>query len=84
MTRRILFTVLALGVVLYMPWWLMLLMALGGTFYFPRYYEVIILGALADLLYGISGGVFAGFGAQGLLAGVAIFVIMERVKRELR
>jgi len=82
--KRIIFTLLLLGAALYAPWWLTLLVAMYGTFCFPRYYEVIILGVVADLFYGIPGGMFVGYGAAGLFAGVVIFVLFERVKRELR
>ncbi len=81
---RISFTVLLLSAVLYAPWWFALLLALCGAFYFSRYYEVIILGVFADILYGTFGGMLVGYGMQGFLLGVVIFMVMERVKRELR
>lgn len=84
MLWRMSFTVLLLSAVLYAPWWLAILLALWGAFYFSRYYEVILLGVLADLLYGTSGGMLIGYGMEGFLLGVTIFVVMERIKRELR
>ncbi|HAT68525.1 MAG: hypothetical protein A2481_02270 [Candidatus Yonathbacteria bacterium RIFOXYC2_FULL_47_9] len=84
MLWRISFTVLLLSAVLYAPWWLALLLALWGAFYFSRYYEIILLGVLTDLLYGTSGGMLIGYGMEGFLLGAAIFVAMERIKRELR
>jgi hypothetical protein len=82
--KRIFFTLLLLVAVLYAPWWLALLVAMYGTFYFPRYYEVIVFGALVDLFYGIPGSILVGYGALGFFVGVVIFVLFERVKRELR
>jgi len=76
--------VLLISATLYAPWWCVLGGATVGAFLFPRYYEVIVIGVLSDILYGISGGMSAGFGAQGLIAGVAVFVVMERIKRDLR
>lgn len=84
MMKRIFFTVLLLGTVLYAPWWLTLIVAICGTFYCSRYYEVIVLGVFADLFYGTPGGVFIGYGAEGFLVGIALFVLIERIKRELR
>ena len=84
MIKRILFTLFLLGAVLYASWWLVLLVAIFGAFYFPQYYEVIILGVFADIFYGTPGGMFVGYGAQGLIAGVALFIVLERIKRELR
>lgn len=82
--KRIIFNFVLLGTVFYAPWWLALLEAIAGAFYFPRYYEIIAVGVLADLLYGWLGGIFVGYGAKGLLAGVVLFILIERVKRELR
>jgi hypothetical protein len=82
--KRILFNLVLVGAIFYAPWWLALLGALTGAFYFSRYYEVIVLGVLFDLLYGVLGGVFVGYGAEGLLAGCIIFILIERIKRELR
>ena len=81
---RILFTVLLISITLYAPWWCVLGGTVVGTFLFPRYYDVIMIVVLSDVLYGIAGGMSVGFGAQGLLAGVAVFVVMERIKRNLR
>ena len=82
--KRILFNLVLMGAIFYAPWWLAFMAALANTFYFSRYYEVIVFGVLFDLLYGISGGMFVGYGAEGIIAGFIIFVLIERVKRELR
>lgn len=82
--KRILFNLVLLGAVFYAPWWLVLLGALFGTFYFSRYYEVILFGLVFDLLYGVPGGVLVGYGAEGLLVGSIFFMFMERIKHELR
>ena len=84
MIKRILFTLFLFGAVLYASWWLALLVAICGAFYFPQYYEVIILGVFADIFYGTPGGIFVGYGAEGLIVGVTLFVVLERIKRELR
>lgn len=82
--KRALFDLVLIGAVLYAPWWLTLIFAATGIFYFPSFYEVIVAGLLVDLLYGVVGGVYAGYGIAGFIAGFIIFLVLERVKHELR
>lgn len=82
--KRIFFDLVFLSVVFYAPWWLAFIIATLGAFYFSQYYEVVVIGALFDILYGVREGVFIGHSIQGFLVGIAIFVSMERIKRELR
>lgn len=84
MIKRFLFTIILLVAVLYAPWWLTLILALGGAFYFSAYYEVIALGVLIDLLYGMRGGLGAGYGVWGVAISLVLFFGLERIKRELR
>ena len=82
--QRIAFGFVLLSAVFYAPWWLTLFLALLGTFYFHDYYEVIALGFLFDVLYGVNVGIISGFGIMGLMAGSGIFYGVLRAKRELR
>lgn len=68
----------------FLPWWIVLLCATGGAFYFKDYYEMIALGALFDILYGVNGGFVTGYGMFGFVAAFILFFIVERVKKELR
>lgn len=84
MTTRIFFTLFFVALILYTPWW----MALGGVtlgaFYFKNYYEMIVLGVVFDLLYGAQGGFVAGYGIMGVVGAFVLFVIIEKIKKELR
>ncbi|MCK9344561.1 MAG: hypothetical protein M0P64_00360 [Candidatus Pacebacteria bacterium] len=80
--KRIIFTLVLLGVVFYMPWWAMVVVGLVGAFCFAPYYEVIALGALVDILYGAPTLSFKG--ALGFLVSIAIFfagVYMKKIVR---
>lgn len=83
-TKRIFFTGFLLAAIFYAPWWVVLLCAAGGSFYFKNFYEMIALGALFDILYGTKGGFATGYGALGSMTAFALFLIIERAKKELR
>ena len=84
MTTRILLTLFFVALILYSPWWMALTGIALGSFYFKNYYEMIVLGIVFDLLYGTRGGVMAGYGIMGVIGAFVLFVIIEKIKKELR
>lgn len=84
MTTRILATIFFVALMLYTPWWLALIAILLGAFYFKNYYEMIVLGIVFDLLYGARGGFLVGYGIMGVVGAFALFVGVEKLKKELR
>lgn len=84
MTTRILITLFFVALILYSPWWMALAGIAIGAFYFKNYYEMIVLGVVFDLLYGTRGGVMAGYGIMGVVGAFVLFVIIEKIKKELR
>ncbi len=82
--KRIIFSLVLIGAIFYAPWWLVFILALFGAFHFPRYYEVFVFGILFDLLYGVTGSIFFGFGIIGLVVSSIIFFGIERAKLEIR
>ena len=84
MITRIFFTLFFIALILYAPWWIAFIGVAVGVFYFRNYYEVIALGVLFDLLYGVTGGLSVGYGIMGVIGGFGIFVVIEMIKKELR
>ncbi len=84
MTIRILITLFFVALILYSPWWMVLFGVTLGAFYFKNYYEIIILGVVFDLLYGAQSGFMAGYGIIGVVGAFVVFVIIEKIKKELR
>lgn len=82
--KRFFFTVMAIGFLLYAPWWMTILVLGVGVFYFEFYIEAIILGFLFDVLYGVSGSAAYGFGILGFLGGVVLYFGVTRLKTNLR
>ena len=82
--KRIFLDIFLLGAIFYAPWWLVVVIAIFGVFYFHSYYEVLFAGMLMDILYSASSGGFSFWGACGFLTSVVLFVVIERIKCELR
>ena len=58
---RIFFDILLFLSVLLLPWWVTLSVAVLGMTLFSRFVEVIAVGFLLDLLFGIPLHLFGGF-----------------------
>ncbi len=50
---RVVYDAFLLASLLYFPWWFTAVLAVFSLFYFRNFYETIIIGALADMIYGI-------------------------------
>jgi len=50
--KRIIFSLLFIYSVFILPWWLVLVLGLGLSFYFQNFYEFIVVGLILDSLYG--------------------------------
>lgn len=84
MLLRILFSVLLLFSTLFMPFWVSVVLALAGMFYFSIFWEAVILFFLSDLLYGVKENKF--FGAifvSSVIFGTVLMVV-EIVKKKMK
>ncbi len=52
MILRVILGVLLIFSFFVFPWWLVLILSLASLFYFDKFYEIIIIAILADVLYG--------------------------------
>ena len=76
---------LTLGVIL-LPWWLVSVMSILGLVFYARFYEIIFLGFLTDMLYG-----YAFFGGAGLFSSLLFtsgalcaYVAFQQVRGSLK
>lgn len=83
MTKRILADVFCLAVVVALPSWAGLFLAVFFLLIFDNFYEILFFGLLLDALYGISG---APLGAPFVYTALAIGLFIGSVflKRRLR
>ncbi len=83
-TKRIAVNLILIIALFFAPWWVTLALGAIATFYFASYYELIVFGALFDILYGVTGGTIFGYNALGFAVTVVAFLLIERIKKELR
>lgn len=69
MRRRIIFNLIVLAALVWLPWWLVLALFFFGLFYFPLYLETIWFSAIYALLYGTPGSFWS--------SGLGIFLIVS-------
>jgi len=70
--------------VFFLPWWFTVLLAIAGIFFIQNFYEVVIAGLLIDLLYGTDTALFFGFSAVFTIGALALVVLGERLKKNIR
>ncbi len=75
---------LLLGSLFYLPWWATALFALLLLFYFRNFYEIIIIGALVDMVYGIPRTAFGGIEYINTLFAALAYLSASWLKRFLR
>ncbi|MCK5027627.1 MAG: hypothetical protein KAS07_04360 [Candidatus Pacebacteria bacterium] len=76
---RIIYTTLLFAAVLFFPWWVVTVFAVGGVMMYPRYYECVVAGVFLDLL-------FATFSIPIMftVGSIVLFVIGGYFKRHVR
>ncbi len=84
MPKRIACNLVLVTSLFFAPWWVTLALGIIATFYFSSYYEFMVVGALFDILYGVTGNIAIGYSVFGFVVSVLLFLIITRVKRELR
>lgn len=82
--KRLIVDILLFIAVVTLPWWLSLPCALVLSFYFKRYYEVILSGFVFDLLYGAPLPMFFSFSFLFTLVMAALFFVIEFLKPFLK
>lgn len=84
MLLRILASFLLLFLILFMPFWMSVILALAGMIYFNVFWEASILFLLSDLLFGIREAKFHNMIFISFIATTIILVIIEVIKKKLK
>jgi len=84
MAGRIIFSFFLLISILFWPFWLSVLLALGGMAYFKTYWEAAALLLLSDLLFGASEARFGYFVFVSLSLAVLCLMFIEALKKKMR
>ncbi|MBI2046222.1 MAG: hypothetical protein HYT28_02285 [Parcubacteria group bacterium] len=65
------------------PWWVSLIIALGGVFFFNHFYEIIVAGIIMDIVYGSPEASFLDFPFISGVAALLFFVGGEYIKKRM-
>lgn len=68
----------------YLPWWATAILGVVFLIYFDHFYEIIIIGIIADMVYGIPRKVFFDVEFVSTLAAVFLYLFSNQLKRFLR
>ena len=81
---RVLVDILLVLGALLLPWWLALAVSVGFFFVFPRFYELLFIALLIDLLYGIPLERFKDFQFVLSLSTGVLFLLLTTFKKRMR
>ena len=82
MTKRVSYDIVAFLSVFYTPWWCVVVIACVGALLFPRYYEILFMGFIIDLLYGVDTSFLRG--TLGLAGSVILLIAFSRLREMIR
>lgn len=81
---RILYGIILIAGVLYLPWYIPFILGFLGVLYFENYLEFLAASFLADSLYGVEGSRVFGMPFFHTILGFALFLVYELIKNRLR
>jgi hypothetical protein len=84
MLFRILASVVLLFSILFLPFWVSVILALGAMVYFTVYWEAAVLFLLSDGLYGVPETKFFGFVFVAFFLALASLAAAEIIKKKLK
>lgn len=83
MLLRILASVVLLFSILFLPFYISVILALGAIFYFSLFFEAVFLFFIIDLLYGVKGGNYHTTFISFFIALVLV-IVLEFLKNKFR
>lgn len=84
MTKRIVADILLMIAAFLLPWWIVLLCAAALSLVFNRFFELLLVAFLMDLLYAVPLQRFGGFEFVLSLASVPLYFIFSFIKSRMR
>lgn len=68
----------------YLPWWFTAIIGVIFLFYFRNFYEIMAVGILADIIYGIPRKIFFDFELVNTIFAVMLYFAAGKFKKFLR
>ncbi len=79
---RLLFNIILVVSILFMPWWVTAAVILASCALVPRFYEAMVYGIVIDALYATPAG-FHGFAYVWTAFSVAVFLVAGFLRSRL-
>lgn len=84
MVKRVFFSIILLFSVLFLPFYITIPLAIFGLFYFPVYFESIVLLFISDLLYGAKEMRYFDFRFVMSSLTLLLFILIVFFKKKLK
>jgi hypothetical protein len=84
MIKRVGFSLLMLFSILFLPFWISVVLAILGMFYFSNYYEAVLLFFVSDILFGVKEARFFDIVLISALASFLALLFIEYLKKKLK
>ncbi|OGI92405.1 hypothetical protein A2933_00385 [Candidatus Nomurabacteria bacterium RIFCSPLOWO2_01_FULL_46_18] len=81
MTVRIIFFIILLASILFLPFWVSFLLAIIGMVFFLYYFEAIFILFISDLLYGATEARYFNLTFVSLVLSVILFLAIQFLKK---
>ena len=65
------------------PWWVSLIIALAGIFFFTHFYEIVVAGFIMDIVYGTPNASFFGIHFLSSIVAILLLVIGAFIKKRM-
>lgn len=84
MARRILAILLLFFSTLFFPFWMTTILGIGAMAYFPKFWEIILIALVVDLLYAVPEVQFYGTVHATTIGTAATLLLVEFLKKKLK
>jgi hypothetical protein len=84
MASRIISILILLFSVTFLPFWVSVLLGLSAMFYFPIFFEIVILALVSDLLFGVPSQVLWFSSFTTVVSTSIVLVLVEIFKKNLK
>jgi hypothetical protein len=82
--QRLLIDIFLVILVFVFPWWIAFFLAVALLFVYRAYYEIILIGLIADALHGSATPFWGGFELVITLASVCLCIAAIFIKKRLK
>ena len=81
---RIIASIILLFSILFLPFWVSIILALGAIAYFSIFLEAVLIFFISDLMFGIPETRFANYVFVSSTAVFILLIILELLKNKIR